>query len=198
MWVQGGISVGNSECVCVCALYVCEEGLGPNVFANTFQYLLFTLEQFRQCPGRSIKSLNTLHCSMWEACVFKPIQCVYKYILTQVFGMNTCLSRSSAAFLKASHTLVPKFAAVATYWWHSCKCVCACFSCLCGRQEMMFVNLLKLFGIFRGACRAVHFILQSPDWILNLLIPKTDSLILRFFFLHPECTWLNISSVFFS
>lgn len=32
---SGGVSVGNAECVCgVCVLYVCEEGLGPNVFAN--------------------------------------------------------------------------------------------------------------------------------------------------------------------
>lgn len=65
------------------------------------------------------------------------------------FSVNTCLSRSTAVFLKASHTLFFKFSAVAVCQCILCKCVCACFSCLCGsslHKKIMFANLLQLFG----------------------------------------------------
>lgn len=121
-------------CVCLCTVCVWRRPWSKRIciYIPVSSFHIRTIQtvsgKFTSNIVLSTKPLNTLHCSMWETCVlFKPTRCVYKYILTQVFGMNTCLSRSSAAFLKASHTLVPKFAAVATYWCISCKCVCMFF-----------------------------------------------------------------------
>ena len=85
---SGGVSPGR---MCV---YVCEEGLGPNVCFQINFSIFFSHQNNSDCIRKvlisikcpsSVISLNTLHCSMWETCMlYKPSHGIYKYIWTQV------------------------------------------------------------------------------------------------------------------